>query len=223
MSVPDFRSALSFLMANVSPNLAAVTPADSWQRCLDELLGAERTGSTESCPTWQEGPLATPGACATASTVAMMEALADVPRGPQKASVLTRLAQWWLTEFGDDVAPVWSKDVEHYRQVLRAIRGIGPETADRLILMAGELPVFPIDRGTLRVAVRHGWLDFPVDDEQAQATFYGALEGDATAMQPAARALKSIGTRYCGRVPDCTECPLKQFLPEAGPLHVDEC
>ncbi len=219
----DFRSALSVLQANVPAVTTAFNEMDAWWRCLHELLWGDQVPDENIAQNLRHGPLATPGACATASTAVVMEALTDVPRGPQKASVLSRLAQWWLTEFGDELAPEWRADCDHYRQALRAIRGIGPETADRLILVAGGLPVFPIDRGTLRIAVRHGWLDFPVDDEQTQATFHSALDGDATAMQHAARSLKSIGTRFCGRVPDCTACPLASFLPESGPLHLNEC
>ncbi len=223
MAGRDFRSAWKFLNANSPTQEYDTVEISAWWRCVSELLWAEQTPRDAVTRDLQYGPVATPGTCATASTAALMEALQNVPRGPQKASVLTRLAQWWMTEFGDDVSPVWRTDPDHYRQALRAIRGIGPETADRLILIAGELAVFPIDRGTLRIAVRHGWLDLPVDDEQAQATFHSALEGNAAMMQQASRVLKSIGSRYCGRVPDCPSCPLVNFLPEGGPLHVDQC
>lgn len=223
MTGRDLRSAWKFLNANSPTQEYDTVPSSAWWRCLGELLWADQKPRDAVTRDLQYGPIATPGVCAIASTAALMDALKDIPRGPQKASVLTRLAQWWMAEFGDDVAPVWRSDRDHYRQALRAIRGIGPETADRLILIAGELAVFPIDRGTLRIAVRHGWLDLPIDDEQAQATFHSALEGDAATMQQAARMLKTIGTRHCGRVPDCESCPLVRFLPEEGPLHVDRC
>jgi len=223
MTGRDLRSAWKFLNANSPTQEYETVPSSAWWRCIGELLWADQTPRDAVIRDLQYGPIATPGACAIASTAALMDALKDIPRGPQKASVLTRLAQWWMAEFDDDVAPVWRSDRDHYRQALRAIRGIGPETADRLILIAGALAVFPIDRGTLRIAVRHGWLDLPIDDEQAQATFHSALEGDAATMQQAARMLKTIGTRYCGRVPDCESCPLVRFLPEGGPLHVDQC
>lgn len=223
MTGRDFRSAWKVLKSNSATQEYDLVKTSAWWRCLSELLWAEQSPDDTVTRDLQFGPTSTPRLCAAASTAALMDALRDVPRGPQKAAVLIRLAQWWLTEFGDEVSPEWRADRDHYRQALRAIRGIGPETADRLILIAGELPVFPIDRGILRVVVRHGWLDLPVDDEQAQATFHSVLEGDAAMMQHAVRVLKTIGSRYCGRVPDCASCPLERFLPEGGPLHVDQC
>ncbi|MDP1797152.1 MAG: hypothetical protein Q8K78_06710 [Planctomycetaceae bacterium] len=223
MTGRDLRSAWQSLSANSPITEPVAAAASGWWRCVGELLWGEQTPSGDVVRTLQHGPVASPTTCATATPAALMEALTEVPRGPQKTSVLTRLAQWWRTEFGDEESPVWRADHDHYRQSLRAIRGIGPETADRLILIAGGLPVFPIDRGTLRIAVRHGWLDLPVDDEQAQATFLSAFDSDVPVMQQASRVLKSIGVQHCGRVPDCPSCPLAAFLPETGPLHVEEC
>ncbi len=197
--------------------------ASAWWRCVTELLWGDAVPDVELARNLKLGPLATAAQCAASPTAAMLEALRDVPRGPQKASVLTRLAQWWLSEFGENDSPEWRADLEHYRMALRAIRGIGPETADRLLLFAAELPVFPVDRAILRIAVRHGWLDWPVDDEAAQATFLGNFRGDVTVMQVAARQLKSLGAEFCGRTPICEKCALAPFLPEPGPLHIDQC
>lgn len=223
MSGSDLRAAWKALRAN-SPTLEyEITRPSNWWRCLGELLWSEKTPTDDVISNLKDSPVAAPGTCATAPMAAIMDALRDIPRGPQKALVLNRVAQWWMTEFGDEVSPEWTADREHYREGLRAIRGIGPEVADRLLLIAGDLTVFPIDRATLRIAVRHGWLDFPVDDEQAQSTFLSVFERDASTMQQASRILKTIGARYCGRVPDCSACPLMNFLPDGGPLHVDDC
>ncbi len=223
MTNRDFRSAWKKLQANSPTQEYHTIPPSAWWRCVGELLWAEHTPTDEITRNLKLGPIATPGECAAASTAALMDALAAIPRGPQKATVLNRLAAWWNGEFGDDASPDWTAGLEYYRHAVRGIRGIGPETADRLLLIAAELPVFPIDRGTLRIAVRHGWLDLPVDDEQAQAAMLSTFEADAATMQQAARHLKMISARYCGRVPDCPSCPLLNFLPEGGPLHVDEC
>ena len=63
-----------------------------------------------------------------------------------------------------------------YRESLRQIRGLGPATVDELLLFAAQLAVFPIDRSALRVAIRHGWLDMPVEDEPAQSFFIQGLK-----------------------------------------------
>lgn len=199
-------------------------PDAAWRTCLRELLdGPDLQHAAAIDSVLHDAALQSPGACAAASTGALVELLAAVPRGAQKAGVLKGLARWWLDEFGDEESPEWTRGTEHYRAGLRAVRGLGPETVDRLLLFAAGLRVFPVDRATLRVAVRHGWLDLPVDDEQAQATFGGPLSGEVAALRSAARWLHRVGAAHCGRVPDCAACPLQPLLPPGGPLSPDSC
>lgn len=204
---------------------AAETPEDesAWWRAVVELLWGDAVPGAEVVRSLKLSPLANAGTCAAASATSLMAALEDVPRGPQKSSVLIRLAQWWVSEFGDEDTPEWRADLEHYRAALRSIRGIGPETADRLLLFAAGLAVFPVDRAILRITVRHGWLDWPIDDESAQSSLLSAFGSDIHEMQRAARRLKALGAEFCGRVPQCDACPLKNALPEQGPFFVDQC
>lgn len=223
MSARDLRSAwLSLRGAGVSETVSS--PDDSaWWRCVAEILWGDASPDAELVREVKLGPLATAAQCAPASPAVLMDVLQNVPRGPQKSSVLIRLAQWWMTEFGECDSPDWGADLDHYRAGFRSIRGIGPETADRLLLFAANLPVFPIDRAILRIGVRHGWLDFPVDDEAAQSSFVSSLNGDVNQMRHAARELKAIGAEFCGRIPNCETCPLNEWLPEHGPLYIDQC
>jgi endonuclease III len=223
MASQDLRSA--WFSIRDTPAARDTVPGDesAWWRAVVELLWGDSAPDAELVRSLKSGPLATAAHCAAASPSSLMAALEDVPRGPQKSSVLIRLAQWWISEFGDDDAPGWRAGLEHYRAALRSIRGIGPETADRLLLFAGGLAVFPVDRAILRIAVRHGWLDWPVDDESAQSSMLSAFGRDVPEMQHAARRLKTIGAEFCGRIPNCEACPLKAWLPEQGPLCVDQC
>jgi hypothetical protein len=77
--------------------------------------------------------------------------------------------------------------------------------------------------GTLRIAIRHGWLDLPAADEDAQATFLSGLGETTDELRDGIRRLQDIGSRFCGRVPDCEPCPLKAWLPAGGPLSPDAC
>ncbi|OYW15596.1 MAG: hypothetical protein B7Z55_14960 [Planctomycetales bacterium 12-60-4] len=164
-----------------------------------------------------------PADVAAMSTGQLIEALEHVPRGPQKAGVWRALAQWWQATFGDDVDPAWTGSLEDYRLALRKIRGLGPEMVDRLLLFAAGLPVVPIDRATLRVLVRHGWLDLPVDDESAQATLLAAFGDSVSELQRSVLGFREIGARFCGRQPACDECPLKPLLPLEGPIDPQAC
>jgi endonuclease III len=222
MTAHDLRSA--WLAVRENDHVSAAEEQESaWWRAVSELLWSDAPPDMEVVRALKHSPVASAATCATSATPAMLEALQSVPRGPQKASVLTRLAQWWINEFGENDDPEWRSGLEHYRQSLRAIRGIGPETADRLLVFAGNLSVFPVDRAILRIAVRHGWLDWPVDDEAAQATFLSAFDSDPGELQRASRKLRAIGAKFCGRVPQCDLCPFVRFLSEKGPLYIDQC
>ncbi|HET6425594.1 MAG TPA: endonuclease III domain-containing protein [Planctomycetaceae bacterium] len=223
MTSRDLRSAWHSIRDTGDATSNALEDESAWWRAVVELLWGDAEAAAEVVRSLKFGPLATAGQCAAASPASLMAALEEVPRGPQKSSVLIRLAQWWGEEFGDDDSPEWRADIEHYRAALRSIRGIGPETADRLLLFAAGRTVFPVDRAILRIAVRHGWLDWPVDDESAQSSLVSAFGSDVPEMQFAARRLKAIGAEFCGRVPKCEACPLKSWLPEPGPLFVDQC
>lgn len=151
----------------------------------------------------------------------LVELLAKVPRGPQKASLLRSVGAWWHAEFQDELSPEWNRGVEFYRESLRKIRGLGPATVDELLLFAAGLPVFPIDRGTIRVAVRHGWLDLPVEDEEAQSVFAGGLRNAAIDAPSFSILLSRVASTHCGREPKCDGCPLQPLLPPNGPLNPD--
>ena len=153
----------------------------------------------------------------------LVEVLAPIPRGPQKASVVRAVATWWLDQFGETLSPEWPRGVEFYRESLRAIRGLGPATVDELLLFAAQLKVFPVDRTALRVAVRHGWLDLPLEDEEAQSFFVRGLLQAEIDPREFSRLLTKVGEHHCGREPKCDGCPLQPLLPSGGPLSPESC
>ena len=151
----------------------------------------------------------------------LVELLAGIPRGPKKASLLRSVSEWWIQQFGDECSPEWSRGLEYYRESLRKIRGLGPATVDELLMLVAGLPVFPIDRGTLRVAIRHGWLDLPLNDEEAPTFFVQGLRDAEIDPRSFARLISQVATAHCGREPDCQTCPLKPLLPPDGPRNPD--
>ena len=59
------------------------------------------------------------------------------------------------------------------------INGVGPETADSILLYAGALPTFVVDAYTYRIFSRHGWIDLESDYHQIQEYFHDHLPADA--------------------------------------------
>ena len=201
-----------------------VEPTGSWNLFLQTLLGSEGCPASADITQALESPsLANPTATREASAGQLVEILSKVPRGPQKASLVRVIADWWIKTFGEVTSPEWSGSLEDYRMSLRQIRGLGPATVDQLLLLVADLPVFPLDRGALRVAIRHGWLDIPVEDEESQDVFVRGLREAKVDRRSFSRLLSRVSEDYCGREPKCDACPLQSLLPANGPLNPDVC
>lgn len=218
----------SFSAAVVSCWNSSAVPAQegstAWSRALEELLKGPRHRSEELGWRWvlAEPPLNSPGGTAAATTGQLTEMLEAQARGAQKVSVIRALARWWLQTWGDRCDPPELCDGEQLRQDLRRIRGLGAETVDRLLLFAFRQPVFPVDRATLRILLRHGWVDIPVEDAEVQAMFRRAVDDEVSALHAVARAWQRVGVTACGRVPRCAGCPLEPYLPAGGPRPLPE-
>lgn len=196
-----------------------------WSRCLHTLFGVPSGHVARGVinDLLASGPLASPSRTVGASTGQLVEILQPVPRGPQKASVVRALAAWWSAKFGDDCDPDWTGGITAYREDLRKIRGLGPAVVDELLLFGPGLAVFPVDRTALRVAVRHGWLDLPVEDEDAQSLFASGLDRAVSEMRELSHLLTKVGESHCGREPHCEGCPLQSMLPDGGPRNPQSC
>jgi endonuclease-3 related protein len=109
------------------------------------------------------------------------------------------------------------------RARLLAIPGIGPETADSMLLYAGGQPSFVVDAYTRRIFARHGWGAENADYHELQAVCVTALSH----RPPAGRLdywgdyhaqLVAVGKDFCRpREPRCEQCPLRPLLPASLP------
>lgn len=95
----------------------------------------------------------------------------------QKCAYLKAMAQF-IMDHGDAVAA--SGDVRALRKQLLAVKGVGRETADSILLYAFDKPVFVIDAYTRRVAERHLELDGSLPYDSLQKIFMDALTADVT-------------------------------------------
>jgi endonuclease-3 related protein len=103
------------------------------------------------------------------------------------------------------------------REKLLAVHGIGPETADSILLYAGNHPVFVVDAYTKRVLVRHGLITENAGYEEMRALFENSASGlprDAQLYNEYHALLVQVGKNWCrAREARCSECPLGRFLP----------
>ncbi len=80
---------------------------------------------------------------------------------PQAIAPLVSLARWLVDHHAGRIESLFDphRTTEWLRGELAGINGIGPATADAIILHAFKRPAYPVDRPTFRVLFRHGWLD----------------------------------------------------------------
>jgi endonuclease-3 related protein len=91
--------------------------------------------------------------------------------------------------------------------------GIGPETADSILLYAFNRPVFVIDSYTLRICKRHQWLPEAAKYSAAQNLFCQQLPLRVDIFNEFHALIVQVGKNFCHiREPLCQGCPLEQFL-----------
>jgi len=99
-------------------------------------------------------------------------------------------------------------DVDTVRNRLLSLRGIGPETADSILLYAGGYPVFVVDAYTRRIGQRMGF--FKVDDyDKVQAFFQDHLPRDAALYNEFHALIVRLAKECCTKKnPKCVDCPI---------------
>ena len=108
------------------------------------------------------------------------------------------------------------------RERLLAINGIGPETADSMLLYAGGHPSFVIDAYTKRIFARHEWCAAEAGYDEVKALCESALCQQTGAAlldywQDYHAQLVMVGKHFCRtRNPRCADCPLRSLLPRRG-------
>jgi len=101
------------------------------------------------------------------------------------------------------------------REQLLEIKGIGPETADSILLYAFEKRVFVVDAYTCRVLGRHGLLDHDSDYEQIRDLFESNLVGDVKLFNEYHALLVRLGKEHCRPKAKCRGCPLESLVHDA--------
>jgi endonuclease III related protein len=116
----------------------------------------------------------------------------------------------------DSLERLFSLDIPRLRSELLNIHGIGPETADSIILYAAHKPIFVIDAYTRRILSRLG-IDPSRNDYSAyQAIFMNNLPADEKLFNEYHALLVQHGKEVCRKTPLCDNCCLRQLCPSAS-------
>lgn len=130
-----------------------------------------------------------------------------------KARRLKNLVTWFVGRWGADPDRLRALPPERLREELLGVKGVGPETADSILLYALGVPSFVADAYTYRVLTRHGLAPKGVSYDAMKALFERRLPRDAALYNEFHALIVAVGKEYCRHLPRCASCPLRRFLP----------
>lgn len=130
-----------------------------------------------------------------------------------KAKRLKNLIHFLVEQYEADLTLFLEDDTQRLRQGLLSVKGIGPETADSILLYAARRPVFVIDAYTHRILNLHGMTEEQTTYDELQALFMDHLTEDPALFNEFHALIVQAGKAYCRRIPLCNDCPLDQWGP----------
>ncbi len=108
---------------------------------------------------------------------------------------------------------MFEDDTQALREGLLGVNGIGPETADSILLYAAGHPSFVVDLYTYRVLTRHGWIEEDAGYDDMKGLFERGLTRDVDLFSDYHAQLVAVGNHFCRKTPKCEGCPLEPLLP----------
>ena len=159
----------------------------------------------------------------------------------QKARNLKVLIAFLDRKYSGSLSRMFAEPTEKLRAELLELNGVGPETADSILLYAGNHPVFVVDAYTRRVLLRHGIINEKTGYEEIRAMIEQAISSSEAGSLVAKNAISDprhpvsrmsssvrselaqhynelhalivrVGNHYCRAKPICEGCPLQTFL-----------
>ncbi|MFC1977089.1 endonuclease III domain-containing protein [Chloroflexota bacterium] len=128
-----------------------------------------------------------------------------------KAGKLKSLAHWLGEYYEDDLNKLFASSTGQLRQQLLSVFGIGPETADSIILYAANKPIFVIDAYTRRILNRIGLAPDSNSYITYQSLFMDNLPADVGLFNEYHALLVYLGKNFCRNRPLCQQCCLQNI------------
>jgi len=143
-------------------------------------------------------------------TKAELTTLAEIIRPSgyyhQKAGYLKSVTEWY-SKYDYDVQNVQSEPLGRLRDELLRVKGVGPETADSILLYAFGFPTFVVDAYTMRLCERY---PLPVERNYAsvKAYFENNIPQSVYIYNQFHALIVINGKEHCGKRVMCSGCPL---------------
>ena len=125
-----------------------------------------------------------------------------------KARRLRNFLAFFTKHFKADMKKFVRAEGEGLRKALLEVNGIGPETADSILLYAARKPFFVIDAYTRRIFSRHGLIDANAPYDQLQRFFMSGLPRRVKLYNEYHALIVRAGKELCKKRPLCGQCPL---------------
>jgi endonuclease-3 len=154
----------------------------------------------------------TPEALAKAKEKEIEESLKVAGLYRNKAKTIKRISKTILEEYQGDLKPILSLPIEEAREMLMQFLGVGPKTADVVLLFCAKQNTIPVDTHVNRVSKRLGLAPENGDYETVRKALQSIFEPKD--YLPVHVLLILHGRKYCkARAPLCKECPINKFCP----------
>jgi endonuclease-3 related protein len=133
----------------------------------------------------------------------------------QKTARLKDISHYLIQAYQGQLSAMFSQNLYDLRQELLSLKGIGPETADSILLYAGHYPVFVVDAYTKRLCQRLPFHIQSVSYDEIQCFFQDQLKPhiskeDLVHLYKQYHALiVELAKQYCKKKPRCDTCPLR--------------
>ncbi|MFH0878668.1 MAG: endonuclease III domain-containing protein [Lentisphaerota bacterium] len=114
--------------------------------------------------------------------------------------------------FGGRLEKLLALNTVRLREVLLSVNGIGPETADSILLYVARRPVFVVDAYTRRFMERHDWLSPKAAYDDVAALCMRNIPLDVKLFNEYHALIVHLGKYFCKKNPRCGECPLRKWL-----------
>jgi endonuclease-3 related protein len=128
-----------------------------------------------------------------------------------KAKRLRNFLSFLLNHYKGSMKRMDVSDTALLRESLLNVNGIGPETADSILLYALGRPIFVIDAYTKRVLHRHGIVSHDTTYHEMQELFHNNLPEDVQLFNEYHALFVMVGKHYCKPRARCEGCPLESI------------
>ena len=131
-----------------------------------------------------------------------------------KAARLKNLVEFIWQQYSGDLHHLFHEETSVLREGLISVKGIGPETADSIVLYAVQRPVFVVDAYTHRILTRHSMMDNEASYYDIQDLFMNHLPEDVALFNEFHALIVRTAKEFCRKKPLCEGCPLEEWEKE---------